>query len=225
MIIYGKQVCLYVLEKHKQKIEEIYFYKEIDKAIFRTFAMLDKPIFRVDSKKMQALARGGNHQGFLLKVGDIPQSNFKFFKDSSKIIVLVGISDIGNIGSIFRSAFAFGVDGIISTNSFNQSGVARASSGAFFDMPYIIYKDYLSLVNELKMSKFSLFGTSSNGVDSRITSDKWALFFGSEGEGLPNRLMKRLDSILSIKMNNFDSLNVSVAAGILMYRMVNNGMY
>lgn len=227
MIIYGKQTCFYVLQKHSNIIEEIYFEKEIPKDIFRQFLALNKPTIRLDSKKAQALAKGGNHQGYLLKINFKAESSFKILKDSSKIIVIVGISDIGNIGSIFRTAYAFGIDGIISTSKFNENGVARVSSGAFFDMPYVVYKDYLSLANELKMSGFKLIGSSANEVDSNnnICFNKWALFLGSEGDGLPNRLLKRMDSILSIKMQNFDSLNVSVAAGILTYRMVTNGMY
>lgn len=221
MIIYGKQVCLYVLEKHKDIINEIYLGKEIDKGLFRKFAILNKPIIKPDSKKLQSLAKGGNHQGYLLDVRDDFDFDFKFFKGCSKIVVLVGVTDIGNIGSIFRSALSFGIDGIIITNPFNKSGVARSSSGAFFDMPYIIYKDIMGLINELKHSNFTLFGSSPKGEDiNDNVSNKWALFLGSEGDGLPNKVVKKLDNILSIKTNNFDSLNVSVAAGILIYRMV-----
>ncbi len=226
MIVYGKQVCLYVLEKHNNLINEIYFGKEIDKAIFNKFAALNKPIIKPDPKKMQSLAKGGNHQGFLLDIDMKDEFDFKFFKGCSKIIVLVGITDVGNIGSIFRSALSFGIDGIIITNTFNQSGVARSSSGAFFDMPYMVYKDYMTLINELKHNNFKLFGSSPN--ESTIYGNfdsKWVLFLGSEGEGLPNKIIKKMDNILSIKMNNFNSLNVSVAAGILMYRMVNNEMH
>ena len=226
MIIYGKQVCLYVLEKHSDIINEIYFGKEIDKKIFHRFANLKKPIIKPDSKKLQSLAKGGNHQGFLLDIHMKDEFDFKFFKGCSKIIVLVGVTDVGNIGSIFRSALSFGIDGIIITNTFNQSAVVRSSSGAFFDMPYMIYKNPMTLINELKQSDFKLFGSSPS--ESKINNSldsKWALFLGSEGEGLPNKIIKKMDSVLSIKMNNFNSLNVSVAAGILMYRMVNNAMY
>lgn len=224
MIIYGKQTCLYVLENHSKIIDEIYFGKEITKGLFAKFSRLKKPILRLDSKKMQALAKGGNHQGFILKVNFV-ESSFKTFKDLNRILVLVGISDVGNIGSIFRSSYAFGVDLIISSNTFNLSGVARSSSGAFFDMPYVIYNDVLSLTNELKMSGFTLIGSSSNGSNKNVDSSKWALFLGSEGEGLSKRLLGKMDNIIGVKMYNFDSLNVSVAAGILINRMVENELY
>lgn len=224
MIIYGKQTCLYVLERHSNLIDEIYFGKEIARDLFAKFSKLNKPILRLDSKKMQALSKGGNHQGFILKVNFV-ESSFKNFKSLSRILVLVGISDVGNIGSIFRSSYALGVDLIISSNPFSLSGVARASSGAFFDMPYIIYKDILSLSNELKLSGFSLIGSAAGGEAKNITSTKWALFLGSEGEGLSKRLLGKMDNIIGVKMRNFNSLNVSVAAGILINRMVENEMY
>lgn len=223
MIIYGKQVCLYLLENHKYLIEEIFLNKIIDKNIFHKFSLLNKPIIKLDSKKMQALAKGGNHQGYILKVRDIGVCNFKNIQVCSKIVVLVGISDVGNIGSIFRSSLAFGIDAIISTNNINKSGVARASSGSFFDMPYLVYNNVLSLVNDLKTSGFTLFGSNMKGNDIRYVSDipnKWALFLGSEGEGLPNRLLKKLDDVFCVKMKDFDSLNVSVAAGIMIHSML-----
>lgn len=236
-IIFGKQTCIFVLENHSDLISEIYFGKEIDKKLFSKFAKLQKPIMRFDSKKMQSLAKGGNHQNFILKV-KIPKTHIKNFNDMSKIVVLVGVSDVGNIGSIFRSCLAFGVDLIISTNEINASGVARSSSGAFFSMPYIVCKDYLSLANELKMAKFRLFGSSANGKNINSLSDdflldisdsanntndlqrqKWALFLGSEGDGLSNRLLNKMDITFGIKIANFDSLNVSVSAGILLHKL------
>lgn len=222
-LIFGKQTCLFVLENYSDKICEIYLGKDIDKALFAKFARLQKPILRLDSKKMQALAKGGNHQHFILKIKHQNKA-IKDFRNIHKIVVLVGISDVGNIGSIFRTCLAFGVDLIISTNELNASGVARSSSGAFFAMPYMICKDYLNLTNELKMADFSLLGTDMNGenLNTAKIPPKWALFLGSEGEGLSNRLLKKMDLTLGIKMAHFNSLNVSVAAGIFVCKLMNN---
>lgn len=236
IIIFGKQTCLFVLENHSDLIVEIYLGKEIDKKLFSKFARLQKPIIRLDSKKMQALARGGNHQNFILKVK--PKQTSINIKEARKIVILVGVSDVGNIGSIVRTCLAFGVDLLVSTNEINASGVARSSSGAFFGMPCVVCRDYLSLVNELKMAGFMLFGSDINGINidslkGRIShsgedlSDesessslgKWALFLGSEGEGLTKRALSKMDLTLGIKISNFDSLNVGVAAGILVYEL------
>jgi 23S rRNA (guanosine2251-2'-O)-methyltransferase len=80
------------------------------------------------------------------------------------------------------------------------------------------------LANELKQIGFSLVGADVEGYDvktiSRDSGQKMALFLGNEGDGLSNRLAKKLDVKVSIKMeNDFDSLNVSVAAGILIHAL------
>ena len=228
MIVYGKRVCLYILENHSHLIEEIYLNKNCPKDIFYKLKSLKKPIINPDSKKMQALSRGGNHQGYLFKLDYArPKYNFKNFQGYSKIVVIVDVTDVGNIGSIFRSAYALGIDGIVCSNTFSESGAARSSSGAFFDMPYFIHSNILSLINEFKMSGFKLFGSALKGdsIDSIPTYNKWALFLGSEGDGLSNRILNKMDHILSIKMANFNSLNVSVAAGILIHGMVKNEMH
>jgi len=61
MIVYGKQICLYILKNYAEIIEEIYLQKEIDKKLFYAFSALKKKIVRVDPKKAQAMAKGGNH--------------------------------------------------------------------------------------------------------------------------------------------------------------------
>lgn len=224
--IFGKQPCVFVMENHSDLIKEIYFGKDIDRAIFTRFSRLNKPIIRADAKKMQSLAKGGNHQGFILRVAE-PKSDIthiKNLRDFSKIVVLVGLSDVGNIGAIFRTCLAFGVECVISTTALNLSGVARSSSGAFFSVPHIVYKDYLSLANELKMAHFSLLGADMSGENisaSLEVPQKWVLFLGSEGEGIPKKLLARMDLTLGIKMQNFNSLNVGVAAGILLHSLVN----
>lgn len=234
IIIFGKQTCLFVLENHSDLITEIYLGKEIDKKLFSKFARLQKPIIRLDSKKMQALARGGNHQNFILKIK--PKQTSINIKEARRIVILVGVSDVGNIGSIVRTCLAFGVDLLVSTNEINASGVARSSSGAFFSMPCVVCKDYLSFINELKMAGFRLFGSDINGINidslkGKISQNgedlsgessslgKWALFLGSEGEGLTKRALSKMDLTLGIKISNFDSLNVGVAAGILVYEL------
>lgn len=64
MIIYGKQIVLYVLENHPKLVEEVFLSKEIDNKLFSKFLKLGKKIHRLDNQKAQALAKGGNHQGF-----------------------------------------------------------------------------------------------------------------------------------------------------------------
>ncbi|WP_417326747.1 23S rRNA (guanosine(2251)-2'-O)-methyltransferase RlmB [Halarcobacter sp.] len=226
MIIYGKQVVLYVLDKHPDLIEEVMFSKELEPKLFKRFAKLDKQIIKLDNKKAQSMARGGNHQGFFLRLKDFQTTGLKEIKNSKFIVVLDGLTDVGNIGAICRTAYSLGVDAIIASNvkQLNYEGIARTSSGALFDMSFCQTQNVLDVVNELKQNNFTLMGASMDGEnlkEFKNENEKTALFLGSEGFGLSNKVVKKLDNKVSIEMSNsFDSLNVSVAGGILIYNLM-----
>jgi 23S rRNA (guanosine2251-2'-O)-methyltransferase len=225
MIVYGKQIFLYLLESHSSLIEEVYFSKEIDKKIFAKVSKLGVPILRVDNKKAQAMAKGGNHQGFILKIRDFKLSNFDDIKKNSKfLVVLVGLTDVGNIGSIVRTAYSLGVDAMIvsEVSNINLEAVVRSSSGSMLDFNLVMKKNTLDVINELKQSGFTCVGAGFDGVDERdfVIPEKRVLFLGSEGLGIPKKIMNKLDNIVKIEMNrDFDSLNVSAAGAILINRM------
>ena len=224
MIVYGKQIFLYLLKKHSDLIEEVYFSKEIDKKIFREVASLNVEIKRVDTKKAQAMARGGNHQGFLLKVKDYEFCSVKDIKSVDFVLLLSGVTDIGNIGAIIRSAYSLGVGAVVISGiaNINFEAVARTSSGALFDMPVLLQKDTLSLLNELKQLDFAVYGADMSGEDIRDVkvAPKKVLVLGSEGEGISQKILRVCSKKVKIKMQReFDSLNVSVASAILCDRM------
>jgi len=224
MIIYGKQIFLYVLEKYPSFVEEVYLAKEVDKKLFSKITRLGKPVVRLDTKKAQAMAHGGNHQGMFLKIRDFDFTPFQSVKKSAFVIVLQGITDVGNIGAIIRSAYALGVDAVIvsGVKSVPLEALVRTSSGAIFDMPIVLFHDTATLVNELKQSGFTVYAATMDGEDVRNITfpEKKALLMGSEGEGLPARIVQKCDRKVSIKMQRkFDSLNVSVATAILCDRM------
>ncbi|NQY20818.1 MAG: 23S rRNA (guanosine(2251)-2'-O)-methyltransferase RlmB [Campylobacteraceae bacterium] len=227
MIIYGKQIVLYVLEKHADQVEEVYFAKDIDSKLFSKFLKLGKKIVKVDNMKAQGMAKGGNHQGFLLKLKEFKFAPIKEVKDFNFVLVLDGLTDVGNIGAITRSAYSLGVDAIILTGLKNvkMSGVIRTSSGAALDMPIALYKNSQDLANELSQTGFTLIGATTDGVNLKKygtieKTDKVAIYLGSEGEGLSGKIRKKMDLKVSIGMEHeFDSLNVSVAAGILIYNL------
>ena len=242
LIIYGKQILLSLITHHSDKIEQIYLSKDIDKATFAHLKSANKPIIKIDNKKAQALARGGNHQGFLASISPLTPLSLKEIKRYDKIIVLCGLNDMGNIGGIFRSAYCLGVDAIILTDSFSDfatkltaksaqkfATIARSSVGAAFDMPFCIVPSALEIISELKEAGFMLLGTAPQGENIKdfresknYQKNKWALFLGSEENGLCAKITKKFDKILGVKMHrDFNSLNVSVAAGIVMSYLLN----
>jgi 23S rRNA (guanosine2251-2'-O)-methyltransferase len=230
MIIYGKQVVLYILDRHSKIINEVFLTKQIDKKLFNKFAKLGKKIVRLDNKKAQALAHGGNHQGFLLDIKEFDYISLSQIKRQNFVLILDGLTDIGNIGAIIRTAYALGVGGVVvcGINNLNISAVIRTSSGAMLDIPVCLVKNNLDVLNELSQVGFSLVGANVNGIEvthfmQLNENSKIALILGNEGKGFSKKVFDKLDFKVKISMSNdFDSLNVSVACGILVYYLGQN---
>lgn len=223
MIIYGKQPVLYLIEKRRDLVKKLFLAKKVDPQTFKKF--IGVKIENLDSKKAQALAKGGNHQGFLAEIDDVELKSYRdVIKKSNFVLILHSITDVGNIGSIIRTAYSLGVDGIIVTgiNELKVDGIIRTSAGAFFSMDISHYKNIYDIINELKQLDFKTYGATLSGSDIRDEKfpEKRALILGSESDGIPNRVLKSLDKEVTIKMEReFDSLNVGVASAILIDRM------
>ncbi|WP_230057320.1 23S rRNA (guanosine(2251)-2'-O)-methyltransferase RlmB [Campylobacter suis] len=225
MIIYGKQLFLHILTNHADKIEEVYLAKECDKPLFSKICGTGATIKRVDNQKAQSMAHGGNHQGFLAKVAEYEFATFSQVKKLDRIAVFYGISDVGNIGAMVRSAYALGVEGVVVvTKNINIEGVLRASSGAAYELPIVLFEDGLTLINELKQAGFCTYATASGGknVSEIKFKSRTALIMGSEGDGIPKKAVAKCDECVGISLKNgWDSLNVSAAFAIICDRMIN----
>ena len=223
MIIYGKQASLYALREHSDIVESIY----VNKLSILPTDLLKKygsKIKTIENKWAQKLSRGGNHQGILVEMSEPLKPSIQELKEGNFLLILDGLTDVGNIGAIIRSAYAFGVDGVIVTGvkQINLSGVIRASSGAALKMPPIVHNNILDLINELKQVGFSIYGANLEGksLNEASFNHKRVLVLGSEDRGISKRAKERLDNILKINMvREFDSLNVSAAAAIFLHRM------
>ena len=223
MIIYGKQVCLYALEHHAEKIKTVYVAKKniLPQELFHKF---HDNIKFLEEKWAQSMAKGGNHQGILVEIEAFEEADFSTIKKSSFIVILDGLTDVGNIGAIVRSAYALGADAIIATGvkQLNFAAIARSSSGALLDMPFMVTKNVLDQMNELQQIGFTFYGASMDGQNIQTSefSPKRVLVMGSEGKGLSKKVSAKINTMISIEMKHaFDSLNVSAAAAILIHRM------
>ena len=151
---------------------------------------------------------------------------FNEIKKGSFLVVLDEVTDVGNIGAIARSAYAFGADGLIlsGVKTCNLEAILRTSSAAAFELPIAVCASTKDMMNELKQIGFSLYGADMGGVDVKEVTfaPKRVLMMGSEGKGLSPKVKEKLDKVISIKMARaFDSLNVSAAAAILCDRIAN----
>ena len=223
MIIYGKQVCLYALQRYEKKIETVYVAKKgiLPQPLYEKY----KPQIKfLENRWAQAMSKGGNHQGILVEMAEVEMASLEQMKQGNFIIVLDGLTDVGNIGAIIRTAYALGADGVIATGvkQLNLAAITRTSSGAMLDMPFMIHSNILDLFNELGQVGFVSYGASMEGepLEKLFVENKRILVLGSEDKGLSKKVRSKLDKTVSITMKRtFDSLNVSAAAAILIHRM------
>jgi RNA methyltransferase, TrmH family len=146
------------------------------------------------------------------------------------IVVLAGLQDPGNLGTILRSSEAFGSAGVVlgegTVSPFN-SKVVRASAGSVFRLPMIhnhgkAKKGKLEEISEkLQANGVRLIATSSHkgtALDQADLKGSCAIFFGNEGSGLPREVMAKMDEFVSIPhAQQVESLNAGVAASIVLY--------
>lgn len=143
----------------------------------------------------------------------------------NKIIMLDGIQDPGNLGTIIRSSVAFNVDTIILGNNtvdLYNSKVLRASEGMIFNIN-IIEKDLLEYISILKKQNYKIIGTKvTSGKDIKVLekNQKLCIIMGNEGNGISTQLLNECDEYIYIKMNDkCESLNVAVATSIILYEL------
>jgi RNA methyltransferase, TrmH family len=143
------------------------------------------------------------------------------------IMIVVGLQDPGNLGTLLRSAEAFGSAGVVlgegTVSPFN-SKVIRASAGSIFRLPFVLAKatgGTEDALTKLRSQSVRLVATSSHkGIaihESRLTGPL-AMFIGNEGAGLSRTLMAQVDELVAIPHSTYvESLNAGVAASILLY--------
>jgi 23S rRNA (guanosine2251-2'-O)-methyltransferase len=224
MLIYAKQPIYYLIQNYPQMINTLYLAKDLDKKEYSNLMKMNFEVKRIPNEAAQKMCKNAAHQGYLADVDDYELHQYQSFLDKEFILVLSGLTDVGNIGALVRSAYALGVDAIVAcgVKQLPLEGIVRSSTGALFDIPFAIEKNIHNVLNDLKTSGFSSYGADMGGVDIRDVELKKrrVLILGSEGEGLSSRVVSKLDNVVSIKMaHKFDSLNVSVAGAILMDRM------
>ena len=141
-----------------------------------------------------------------------------------KILLLDGIQDPGNLGTIIRSAKAFNIDTIILSNTccdlYNEK-VIRATEGALFKIN-IIRDDLLKQIEIIKNKNINIYGTNVvNGIDIKnVKEEKYAIIIGSEGNGISKEVQNAIDKNIYIPINKeIESLNAGVATSIILYEL------
>lgn len=188
------------------------------------------PIKEVDSRKLDFMCGNANHQGIIaiaaVKEYASVDEILKIAEEKGEkpfIIILDNIEDPHNLGAIIRTAECAGAHGVIIPKR-RAAGltfsVGKASAGAYEYMPVARVTNIPATIDELKEKGLWIYGADMDG-ETYCTSDlkgACALVIGSEGKGLQRLVKEKCDVILSLPMlGKINSLNASVAAGVLMY--------
>ncbi len=232
MIIYGKNAILESLRA--------------DKAIFKLY-VLDK--FKGKACEIEMLAKRKNikieyhsreeltriagdehHQGFIAECADFGYSEVEDILayadgrgEQPFVVILDGIEDPHNLGSIIRVCECAGVHGIIIPKHNAcpiNSTVAKTSAGALSNMRIARVTNIVQTIEKLKDHGLWIFAVELGGQDiySQNLTGALGLVIGSEGDGVGALIKKKCDGIVTIKMKgNINSLNASVACGIAVY--------
>lgn len=182
-------------------------------------------------KTLNEMTNNGIHQGFVLRVSEFAYAELSTIlekagqEENPLILILDGLTDPHNLGSILRTADATKVAGVIIPKH-RAVGVtpvvAKTSTGAVEHVPIARVTNLSQTLDKLKEAGFWIFGTDMNGTPSHKwnTSGKLALIIGNEGKGISANIKKQVDEMITIPMDgHVQSLNASVAAAVLMYEV------
>lgn len=236
MYIYGRNPVKEAYRAGKT-IEKLFIVKgEFDPTLstIRKLAKEQRTVVSlVDKATLDKLANGGNHQGVVASVTDFEYADIDDMfalakqKDEPLLVVLLdGITDPHNLGAIIRSAECFGAHGIIIPKhrsvSVNDT-VVKVACGATEHMLIAKVTNINDAIRELKDRNVWVYATDFDGDAPKTVNlnGDIAIVIGSEGEGI-HRLTKELcDATLTIpQYGKVNSLNASVAAGIVLYEAI-----
>ncbi len=229
-VAYGFHAVVEVLKQGKAN--KLFLQEDLKGQNVETIKELAKaqqvPVKWAPKSKLEDLTNKGTHQGFVamttpyayLTLGELLE---KTAGKDPFYVILDGLEDPHNLGSILRSGDAAGVDGVIIPKHRSVAvtpTVIKTSTGAVEYVPIARVTNLNQTVQKLKEEGFWIFGTDMKGTsyDKWQATGKIALIIGNEGSGISAFLKKEVDEMLTIPMTgHVQSLNASVAAAILMF--------
>ena len=235
--IYGRNPVVEALDNDMQ-IEKVFLqsnlHGEFEVLIRNKCKKKDIPLTKVPSRKLNDLSKSNNHQGVLAFISPVAYTKVsdlipKLF-DEGKVpllVVLDGVTDVRNMGAIARCAKVFGAHGIVvpAKGSARVSDeMVKSSSGAILDVPLCRENSIPVALETMQMLGLTVYATDINAKKTIAEQDlksPIAIIMGSEDLGVSKKAIQIADYTLKIpQVNSFDSLNVSVASGIILYEVL-----
>ena len=233
--IIGQHAVLEALKNPKRKVLKVFLTEESKKNIHRKSPnqnlLNDVKVYFKTKKELDKYSTKENllHQGYVAEIDHLESPVLKDFikeMDNITLACLDGVTDPRNIGSLIRSAAAFGVNGIIikERNFPSESKLMfKAASGAIEYMNIFQVSNINSTLKNLKEKNFWVYGFDGKG-DKNFTNIEWKgnniLLFGSEGSGMHQHTSKYVDFLVKIDINEkIESLNISNSAAIVFHHL------
>lgn len=206
--------------------------------IIDDFAALGIEPEKTDRKKLDRLADGNNHQGIAMEVempGELPENDLKdavlTLDKPALFLVLDNVQDPHNLGACLRTADATGVQGVIITKD-NATGitptVCKVASGAAETVPVYQVTNLARTLRWLKDQGIWIMGAAGEAGQTCYQADltmPLAIVVGAEGSGLRRLTKEQCDFLVKLPMlGQVESLNLSVATGVLLYEAVRQRM-
>ncbi len=203
------------------------------KKLLGELAKREIPVQMVPVEKLNRITRK-NHQGVIAWISEITYSDITqllptVYESGEEPLVLMldGVSDVRNFGAIARSAECAGVHAIVipaSGSAAINADAVKTSAGALHRIPVCRHRDLVTVARFLRESGLRLFASSEKAKESIYQTDMTGpagIIMGSEERGISSGLLKDADHWVSIPMKgSIASLNVSVAAGIMLFEVL-----
>lgn len=230
MLVYGKNVIKEILNNKDIKIYKVYLSDNFnDEYLFNKIKEKNLKIFHMDKNKIDKMCNNSLNQGIAMDISEYNYLNIEVLKkdnNSSFVVMLDSIEDPHNFGAIIRTCECAGVDYIIIPKNRSvevNSTVYKTSCGALSNVKIIEVVNLNNTITKLKDLGYWIYAAESDGKDYRsIKYDgKTCLVIGSEGNGIKQIVKRSCDEVISLPMKGkINSLNASVACGILVYEIM-----
>ncbi|OGI09174.1 MAG: 23S rRNA (guanosine(2251)-2'-O)-methyltransferase RlmB [Candidatus Melainabacteria bacterium RIFCSPLOWO2_02_FULL_35_15] len=233
-LVSGKNPVLEVIKNSTLQVNKIWLSENLrDQNIKQRITSYAKekkiPFYTVPEQKISSLAKNHNHQGMVLSISPVKYLPVKEIVEKSKIILVAHeIEDPHNIGAMIRTFVAGGGNGVILSGRKSagiNSTTIKTSAGALFHANFARVANCVNVINELKKNNFWIVGTDSSAASKSIYDidfpEQVAIIVGNEHEGLGKLIKKNCDFLARIPVSDkVDSLNVSVAFGIVLFEIL-----
>lgn len=230
MLVYGRNVAKDLLKKNK-KIEKVFLQEGFNDKEINSLLERKKIVVEIKTKREIDNLAKGVHQGIILVVSDYHYGDINSVLNGSDdfVVLLDHLEDPHNLGAIIRTCEAAGVKSIIMPKDRQvqvNATVMKTSVGTLDNMNIVLVSNLANAIDRLQSDGFWVVGTAlDNSVDYREIdySGKIALVIGNEGSGISTLVAKKCDFLAKIPMHGkTNSLNASVAAGIMIYEVIRN---